>query len=72
MADICDVSDARTEAESGFALAVIRAQLAVREHEPNGVCHNPRCAGEVDPGKLFCDATCAQEYEQVKKRGQQG
>lgn len=35
--------------------------------EPEGECLNPRCGEPLDPPRLFCGPTCAQEHARYSK-----
>ena len=58
--DPCDIGSEREQELREDAIAAARRANANRP-QPNGACH--WCAEEVGPGKVFCDADCADDYQ---------
>jgi len=68
MADIADEGNEITELATERAIAKIKDKIADAVRiEPQGFCLNPKCADDLDEGRLFCNAACAKQYEVYKK-----
>lgn len=68
MADMADEGNEITELETERAIAKVKDQIAESVRiEPQGYCLNPKCADDLNEGRLFCNAACAKQYEVYKK-----
>jgi len=68
MADVIDQAQFIEERERQLSLRARRPTL-----QPIGVCYS--CDAEVDPGRLFCDCDCREDWERAeaarKREGRQ-
>ena len=82
MADEAD--EAAVTSDLLFSIALQNSKTQAHNMKPKGICHSPDCgldipqdllpSQESTPGakghmRLFCDKTCAMEYERIKKSG---
>jgi len=64
MADIADLGTETADLLLDAAMRTQQAEAAAAPRiHPRGYCHNPACQDDLDDGKLFCGADCANEYE---------
>lgn len=61
-----DLASERSELERETLVARIRARMGSRL-VPYGICH--ACESEVEGQRLFCDSSCAEDYEFLVRRG---
>ncbi|MNK98128.1 hypothetical protein D3C87_1184800 [compost metagenome] len=64
-----DFVDNSTDLEQRFndlAVEAIRAQTP-RKIAYSGTCYNPNCGLDVHEPRIFCDANCRDEYDEIKR-----
>lgn len=66
--DVFDKAQERDRQQLEEALKWQRAKAAATPAlTPTGCCHNPRCADDIAPEKIFCNNTCAAEYARLTR-----
>lgn len=63
MADEIDIANKQVEAELAFHRSYRKREDRLT---PKGYCQNPMCELDIEEPKIFCDGTCATEYERHK------
>lgn len=64
MADDVDSASEINELATERAIASVKDRMAAQVRiKPQGYCLNPKCADDLDEGRLFCNAACAKQYE---------
>ena len=64
MPDIADEGNEINDLATDRAIAKIKDKIATAVRiEPQGYCLNPKCADDLNDGRLFCNAACAKQYE---------
>jgi len=68
MADVFDAAQEAEARETAHALAAQQARAAsAPKLEATGECLNPLCGEELEPPRLFCGPSCAQEHARRSK-----
>jgi hypothetical protein len=63
MADQFDRAQDEDARQTAFAIAAQQRQAAsAPKLEATGECLNPLCGEDLDPPRLFCGPSCAQEH----------
>ena len=65
MADEIDRGNETADMTLAGYIAAVRARAHLTM-APTGSCHN--CDEPVNPGRLFCDAECREDYDYRQKR----
>lgn len=68
MADIADIGNEINDLATERAISNLKDKMDSSPRiEPQGYCLNPCCGDDLNEGRLFCNAACANEYEVYKK-----
>lgn len=69
MRDTADELDIAFQQSEMFLKSALANVSPGQKLSPRGYCYNPACEEDVGSGKIFCNSSCAHEYERYRKIG---